>query len=161
MKKIVFAILPVLFLACQQQPNNLKHLQKQIDSLKVKLAQQYKPGFGEFMTGIQTHHAKLWFAGTNKNWKLANFEIHEIMELIDDIKNYETERKESAVIDMIKPALDSVNQAIQSKNIYLFKSSYINLTNTCNQCHKDVHFEFNVVKIPTIQGFSNQDFKSH
>ena len=35
------------------------------------------PGFEEFMSNIQAHHAKLWFAGQNHNWKLADFEIHE------------------------------------------------------------------------------------
>jgi len=48
----------------------------------------YKPGFGEFMGGIQVHHEKLWFAGTNQNWKLAGFEIHEIKESMDDIRKY-------------------------------------------------------------------------
>ena len=37
------------------------------------------------MSGIQVHHEKLWFAGTAKNWRLADFEIHEIMEAVDDI----------------------------------------------------------------------------
>ncbi|MGH2566520.1 MAG: hypothetical protein ACRDE5_18520, partial [Ginsengibacter sp.] len=82
-----------------------------------------------------------------------------IMESIDDIKKYETERKESQMIDMIQPAIDSINNAIQQKNMLLFKNSYILLTNTCNNCHRANQFEFNVVKIPDTQTFSNQDFK--
>ena len=111
------------------------------------------------MSGIQAHHSKLWFAGQNQNWKLADFEIHEIMEAIEDIQKYETERKESQMVGMINPAIDSVNNAIIQKNPALFKSSYTMLTNTCNNCHHAVDFEFNVVKIPDAQPFSNQDFK--
>ena len=91
-------------------------LQNRIDSLGKKLADTYKPGFGEFMSGIQAHHAKLWFAGQNQNWKLADFEVHEMMEAIEDIQKYQTERKESQKIGMITPVLDSVNSAIQQKN---------------------------------------------
>jgi len=81
--------------------------------LEIKLANTYKPGFGEFMNGIQAHHSKLWFAGQNDNWKLAGFEVHEIMEAIEDIQKFQTERKESQMIGMINPALDSINNAIQ------------------------------------------------
>ena len=146
-------------LACNQQTDNTQVLQNRIDSLEQKLADTYKPGFGEFMSGIQAHHSKLWFAGQNENWKLADFEVHEIMEAIEDIQKFQTERKESQMIEMINPALDSINNAIQQKNSKLFKSSYTLLTNTCNNCHRATNFEFNVVKIPETQPFSNQDFK--
>lgn len=160
MRQLILGILiPGLF-ACNQQTDNTKVMQNRIDSLENKLAEVYKPGFGEFMSGIQAHHSKLWFAGQNENWKLADFEIHEIMEAIEDIQKFETERKESQLIGMINPALDSVNFAIQQKNPALFKSSYSLLTNTCNNCHRAAGFEFNVVKIPDSQPFSNQDFKS-
>jgi hypothetical protein len=159
MRQILFFILIFGLFACNQQTDNTKVLQNRIDSLESKLADTYKPGFGEFMSGIQTHHSKLWFAGQNENWKLADFEVHEIMEAIEDIQKFQTERKESQMIGMINPALDSINNAIQQKNPALFKSSYTLLTNTCNNCHRAADFEFNVVKIPDTQPFSNQDFK--
>ncbi|MEO8111243.1 MAG: hypothetical protein ABI594_14465 [Ginsengibacter sp.] len=159
MKKVLFiSLVSLLIFSCHQPSQNEHSLQMQIESLKTKLADTYKPGFGEFMTSIQAHHAKLWFAGQNQNWQLCDFEIHEIMENIEGIKLYETERKESKLIDMIDPAIDSINQAIQKKDPTFFKSSYVLLTNTCNNCHKAVQFEFNVVKIPDTQSFSNQDF---
>jgi hypothetical protein len=63
------------------------------------------------------------------------------------------------VIDVIGPALDSMNTAIQQKDPVAFKNSYVLLTNTCNSCHRATAFEFNVVKIPDSPPFSNQDFK--
>jgi hypothetical protein len=63
------------------------------------------------------------------------------------------------MIGMINPALGSINYAIQQKNLALFKSTYTLLTTTCNNCHRAADFEFNVVKIPDTQPFSNQDFK--
>ena len=159
MKWTVFIFVATGLLSCNHQKEQTQTLQKRIDSLESKLADSYKPGFGEFMGNIQAHHAKLWYAGQNNNWKLADFEIHEIMEAVDDIKKYETERKESQLIDMITPALDSVNDAIEQENPDQFKRSYSLLTNTCNNCHHAANFEFNVVKIPDAPMFSNQDFE--
>ena len=159
MKKLFLLLLLSGILACNQKKENGSISEKRIDSLEKKLSETYKPGFGEFMSGIQSHHAKLWFAGINQNWKLADFEIHEIMENISAIQKYQTERPESEKIGMINPALDSVNLAIKNKDLVLFKSNYSILTNTCNNCHRATNFEFNVVKIPDLQTFSNQDFK--
>ena len=121
----------------------------------------YKLGFGAFMSSIQSHHSKLWFAGQSQNCKLADFEIHEIMESIEAVQKYEIERKEIKSIAIINPALNSVNIAIQLKDIVLFKSNYSLLTNTFNNCHPANDFEFNVVKIPETQSFSNQEFKTN
>lgn len=161
MKRSIFLLLSFgLLLACNQRTDNTEVLRDHIDSLENKLADTYKPGFGEFMSNIQIHHAKLWFAGKNQNWELADFEVHEITETMESIQKYQTERKESQMVGMIYPALDSVKIAIKQKNPELFKNSYILLTNTCNKCHRATDFEFNVVKIPQTPPFSNQDFKT-
>lgn len=158
MKPSLLLLLIFALSSCNNQTHELKAIQSRIDSLEFKLADTYKPGFGEFMSGIQAHHSKLWFAGINSNWKLADFEVHEIMESVDDIQKYKADRKESQLINMIKPALDSVNIAIEQKNLDLFKSSFSVLTNTCNNCHQLSDFEFNKIKIPDTHAFSNQDF---
>lgn len=145
--------------ACNPQADKTQQLQIQIDSLKSRLDNSYQPGFGEFMSSIQLHHAKLWFAGINNNWELADFEIHEIRESLDDIQQFNTDRLEAKTIGMISPAIDSVSNAIKQKNQLLFKSCFTLLTNTCNNCHKATKHEFNVVTIPAIPPISNQSFK--
>ena len=149
----------LLAISCKQPANSNAALLSRIDSLEKKVAATYKPGFGEFMSSVQIHHAKLWFAGKNKNWELAYFEMHEIAETLDAIKEYQTEREESKKVDMLKPSLDAVKDAIDKKDSSLFNSSYLLLTNTCNNCHKAVNFGFNVVKIPETAPYSNQAFK--
>lgn len=145
-------------MGCNRQSGKVRVLQNRVDSLETRLSAAYKPGFGEFMSSIQAHHSKLWFAGQAHNWKLADFEIHELMEAIDDIQNYQTEREESKEIGMVLPALDSVARAIKEENPKHFSDSYTKLTNTCNACHRATNFEFNIVKIPEEQTFSNQEF---
>jgi len=158
MKTTIYFLFILSFLSWGCGNSENKKLGSRIDSLEKKLKDTYKPGFGEFMSSIQIHHNKLWFAGTNENWPLADFEIHEIMETVDAIKKYEPEREESKSIPMIEPALDSVNKSIQNKNLNGFRNSFVLLTNTCNNCHKSVNFSFNEVKIPDSPPFSNQRF---
>lgn len=158
----IYFVLPAvvcLMISCKQPGESTAVLQSRIDSLEKKLANTYKPGFGEFMSSIQVHHAKLWFAGKDQNWQLADFEMHEIGEAIDAIQQYQTEREESKKVGMLKPSLDAVKDAIDKKDPVLFNSSYLLLTSSCNNCHKAVDFGFNVVKVPDTPPFSNQAFK--
>src|SRR3569833_4133916 len=123
MKIIVPLVMAICFImiGCSQSGNN-QQLQAKIDSLQQKLNTAYKPGLGEFMMGIQEHHAKLWFAGINKNWALADFEVHEIGESLEDIKQYCTDRPEVKSIGIINPAIESINKAIKQKSVEQFKN---------------------------------------
>lgn len=153
----LFALL--LLAACSQSPDNTAALQKQIDSLQQQLHDTYTPGLGEFMSGIQVHHEKLWFSGQAQNWKLAGFEIGEIREAVDDIRKYCTDRPEIGSLPMLMPPLDSVTAAIAHNDAPAFKRSFILLTATCNNCHKATKHEFNVIRIPTTPPFTNQVFE--
>jgi hypothetical protein len=160
MKGLITDIVFCILLSCNQQGTDTGILQSRIDSLQKKLDNSYKPGLGEFMSGIQVHHAKLWFAGTAGNWGLSDFETKEIQEAIDDIQMYCNDRPEVASISMIKPALDSINEAIKNKSLSQFKSSFNLLTNTCNNCHRVTKHEFNVIQIPATPPFTNQRFQN-
>ena len=148
------------FILCscnQQQETNktTEDLAAKIQELKDK----YRPGLGEYMIGIQLHHSKLWFAGINHNWKLADYEIGEIKESFQSIKEVETDRPEVKTISMIEPPLDSLSAAIANKDEVAFKQQFEILTATCNNCHTTNKFEFNVITIPTAPPVNNQDFK--
>jgi hypothetical protein len=162
LKHISVCLLLLGWMACarpessqQNQTVEIARLTAQITELKEKL----KPGLGEFMTGVQMHHAKLWFAGINQNWKLADFEIGEIREGLEKAAAIETDRPEAADIPMIYPALDSVAQSVAAQKPEAFKQHFTLLTGTCNACHQKNHFEFNVVTIPTAVPVSNQEFR--
>ena len=158
-KKTLLFALVLMSISCKNRKGlDNGVLLKQIDSLKSEIAGVYKPGFGELMGSIQIHHAKLWLGGINENWKLAEFEIHEINELIDDLKKYQSDRKETKLIGMILPQIDRVKSAIKSKNPNAFRQEYIELTKTCNDCHRDTKYEFIKVIVPDENSYRNQKF---
>ena len=145
------------FLSCNDTKRG--NVQQELDSLKTKISNAYKPGLGEFMLAVQIHHSKLWFAGTNENWPLAEFEVGEIKETLNNAIKYLPERKETKDVSMIFPALNSLKASIKNKDLKMFTRNYKMLTQTCNDCHKAVHFEFNVIKIPSTKLVSDQEFK--
>jgi hypothetical protein len=145
--------------ACSSSTDNQKEaLQSQVDSLKQQLAQTYRPGLGEFMMSIQVHHAKIWFAGKNQNWDLANFEVGEIKETLEDMKKYCTDRPEIKSLPIIYPALDSISNAIKAKSLKRFETNFVFLTNSCNNCHQNTHHQFNVIKTPDTPPATNQQY---
>lgn len=156
-KTLLIAVLVITFTACTN--SNTTILQAKVDSLNKQVTQAYKPGLGEFMSGIQVHHAKLYFAGKNQNWKLADFEMGEIKEAVDDIKKYCTDRPEIKTLPVLYPALDSVNNAIKAKSLHSFEKGFLFLTSSCNSCHQNTNHAFNVIKVPDTPPFNNQDFK--
>lgn len=165
-KYLVFCGLPLL-MACGNNNTTLNELQSEIntlnnqnDSLK-KMVSAMKPGLGDLMQGIQVHHNKLWFAGKEENWPLAQFEDDEILEIIHQAETIETTRPEVKLFkSMIYGPLDSIQAAIKSKDTKTFSRSFDILTNACNNCHHDTHFEFNKIQVPDRPPYSNQDFST-
>jgi hypothetical protein len=127
--------------------------------LQLVVDSAYKPGLGEFMSEIQVHHAKLWFAGKYGNWPLADFEVGEIQEALNDIPKYCADRPEVKSLGMIIPVMYNLSNAIKEKNEIKFDSSFTILTATCNDCHKATNHAFNLIKIPDVVPVSNQVFK--
>ena len=162
-KSSVFVVLLFVFVISSCSDNKalkarIDQQQATIDSLKNEVG-LLKPGLGEYMSQVQQHHAKLWFAGINDNWKLADFEIGEIKETIEAAKQVDIDRPELKSISMLYPPLDSVANAVANHDHDLFKKSFISLTNTCNSCHRLNKFEFNVITIPTQPPVPNQSFQ--
>jgi len=162
MKKIAILILFLLpALSCSDSDSNnakFAQLQTEIDSLNKKIL-TLQPGLGEVMSAIQLHHAKLWFAGINENWKLAAFEIGEIKEQLEAAENLKASRWEVASLPMIYPPIDSISHAIASQDENGFRGAFDFLTFTCNKCHETNKFEFNVIATPKAEPVVNQIFK--
>jgi len=167
MKGILFIVILFLFVGCNENRSALQQMQSEIntlsnqnDSLK-KLVSIMKPGLGELMLGIQVHHNKLWSAGREENWPLAQFEYDEIQEIIKQAETIETDRSEVKFFkQMIYSQLDTVQKAIKNKDYHEFSESFYSLTKACNNCHTATHFGFNVIQTPERPPYSNQDFST-
>ncbi|HBR15050.1 MAG TPA: hypothetical protein DD723_05855 [Candidatus Omnitrophica bacterium] len=138
--------------------SSINSLNKTIDSLKEQV-----PGLGEYMTTIQLHMAKLWFAGQAKNWDLAKFEVHEIEETMEVVANLNITRKDVNISSVIQSVLNSqipdLEKAIQEKSLVKFETAYEQTVITCNSCHNAVGHQFIHVIKPTSPPVTNQKWE--
>ena len=125
----------------------------------------YRPGLGELMSFTQMRHAKLWFAGEARNWKLADYELDELQEGLDDVVLYHAEHKDSPLsLTLLVPKIMSqpmkdVREAIRAHDPAAFTAAFDALTVGCNSCHQATNFGFNVVQRPSGPSwFADQAF---
>jgi len=161
MKAILLMGVTVFFLqACNTHtPNDqTARLQAQVDSLRQELKKSYVPGTGELMSNIQLHHTKLWFAGSNGSWPLAEYQESLIRSGFKKIQLYHSQKPEAQLVAMIAPAMDSVEEAIHAKDKASFIRQYQFMTSSCNSCHQATKHPFNVIKIPKLPPIDDQEY---
>ena len=139
----------------------LKALQAEIASMKQN---DYVIGLGEIMGAVQIRHGKLWFAGDKQNWDLAAYEMDELQEGFDDAMKYHPNHQSvpRPLTDMIpeymtQPVAD-LRAAIEAKDHEKFVEAFDYATASCNACHTEANFGFNVVQTPKTPPYDNQSF---
>lgn len=125
----------------------------------------YAPGLGEIMTLTQMRHTKLWLAGQAGNWPLAEYEVEELREGMEDAATYHPTHKDAPLpidqlIDkMMNDPLDELEKAVGAHDQAAFGAGFDRLTDACNSCHKATNFGFNVVARPASNPYPNQTFE--
>ena len=165
MSRILIGLAVIFLAGCSRQQNvnpnialeaKIADMEKNIDDLK--------PGLGEIMGVIQQHHAKLYYAGTKANWPLAEYELGEIQESLDDaMKFYPRFKDVSAPLTdliptMTKGSLAQVRAAIEQKNEKSFVQAFGALSVSCSNCHAAANHPFVKIQAPSDAMFSNQKF---
>ena len=124
----------------------------------------FKPAMDDLMTMlIQPRHIKLYYAGQQKNWTLAAFELNELSGALrrigQTIPKYRTFSVDATVGSIFAPKIQAMNAAIQSKNPGQFNAAYGELTEACNTCHQGMEHDFLVIKVPDAPFFPDQYFR--
>lgn len=160
MRKLIVIIIAIAFAGCHKAPKvEIEELNRRIDSLQTAISKAYKPHFGDLMSKIQIQHEKLYFAGQHENWTLADFQLEEMEEVVEDAQDFHSHKEKGQLIEMIEAPMDSVAKAIEQKDLNSFNQQYDLLTNTCIACHKATGHTYIQIRIPTAPAFSNQIFE--
>jgi hypothetical protein len=165
MNRLIAVLALFVFAGCSQQQNSnatsAAALEAQISQLKAAI-DDLKPGLGEIMGVIQQHHAKLYYAGAKANWPLADYELSEIEESLDDAVKFNPTFKGAPVADLVpsltKASLAEVHKAIEKKDKRSFLEAYNALSSSCSNCHKAANHPFVQIQVPTDAQFSDQKF---
>jgi hypothetical protein len=124
--------------------------------------EQHGPGLVEIMMATQSHHAKLWYAGNARNWELADYQVDELKEGLEDaakaIPDYKGVPIGSMINNLIMPPIEEVEAAIKAQDRAKFVAAYDKLTAACNTCHNGSKRGFIVIQRPAGAAFPNQAF---
>ena len=135
-------------------------LRAQVDALQAAQAETAKAEppkaeLGQQMLNLQIRHARLWSAGEDQNWLLAQFQLAELNEALDDVvaengdaAALQPQRLADVLPMMMKPAVAKLRDAIDSHDKQAFESAYDGLSAACSGCHKIADHGFLVIQRP-------------
>jgi heme exporter protein D len=130
----------------------------------VSAAQESAPGLGEYMSTIQLHAGKLWFAVNATNWDLANYELDELKETMEAAKALNAEKngvKVSNVLDaVLQSQIAQLGEAIKLKGKGEFQKAYDATLSACNDCHGEAGVKFIRIIRPSAPPVTNQRWES-
>ena len=165
MSKVVIGLAVIFLAGCAQQQNTNSNAALEAKVAKLEKAiDDLKPGLGEIMGVIQQHHMKLYYAGTKSNWPLAEYELSEIEESLDDAMKFYPKFKDVAVPltelipTMTKASVAQVRAAIDQKNQKSFVQAFGALSASCSNCHEAANHPFVKIQAPTEAMFGDQKF---
>ncbi len=120
---------------------------------------------GITMAWMQRWTDKLGRAAEAGHWELASFYLHEIEETAEGLV-------EAQVVDaghdisalvrtLLLPAIESLEEATEAKDVALFTTRYTALIETCNACHaKTDHGAIRIAAPSTALNPWSQDFRA-
>ena len=165
---VVFLLIKIWNLGSELQTASEKNnrtaadLQASIKRAEAELAKlkETASGLGEYMTTIQLHAGKLWFAAKAANWELAQYELDELKETMEAAKGLNAEKngiKISNVLDsVLQTQLPELDKSIKSKSQTKFQSSYDETLSACNGCHESAGYKFIHIIRPSAPPVTNQ-----
>jgi len=126
----------------------------------------YRPGLGDLMTmTVQPRHTKLAFAGQEKNWPYAAYELlHELQEAFERSARVWPQWRSVHIAAMMSSVtqepLAALVQAITGADPRQFEAAFQKLTEASNTCHQSADRGVIVIQVPCVSMFPDQDFRA-
>ncbi len=140
-----------------QMRDSINLAERTLDSLKQQL-----PGLGEYMSAIQLHISKLWFAEKASNWDLSMYELNELREAVAGAKGLHLVKNTvniSSVLESVdETQLTELDESIALHDREKFMSNYTETLTACNGCHQAAGYKFIHVITPKSEPVVNQQW---
>ena len=124
----------------------------------------YRPSLGDLMsTIVQPRHVKLAFAGREKNWVFAAYELKQLSDAFDHLSLQWPQWRQQRIVELVetivRDPLFELDIAIKNQNEAKFIVAYDHLTDACNACHQAALQTPVVIQDPAEPMFPDQDFR--
>lgn len=117
----------------------------------------YSLRLADLMIETQLRHLKLWYAGRERNWALAEFELEQIRESFDNAARIFPNIPLASNYMIIQPASE-LDRAIEAKDSAKFAKAFYKLTAACNGCHEAAGLGFIVIREPRMSPVETSPF---
>lgn len=151
MKETIILILTLGLFACNQQTDKetaqgdwIKGTQTE----QIKTIEKQFRGFDNAMVETGYRYQELYWAGQDKNWEYADYQLEKIKIAIENGLERRPKRAQSAE-HFLNYVLPEIQKSIQSENTVIFNKGFQTLTVNCNSCHALEKVPFFNVQIPT------------
>lgn len=114
------------------------------------------------MGHLQRYSAKLHYAGVAENQDLANFYLHEMEEVMEEVVEAKVVDDGMPISNLMESmgveTVSKLQAHILSEGLSDFGTRYENLINTCNNCHIASKHGFIRITVPEGEAPYNQNF---
>lgn len=121
-------------------------------------------GFGERMNSLARRFSGLWFAAKAGNTELAEYELHEMEEVIESLRalnKVENGVNISGVLQaMENTQLKALDEAVESGDFAQFEAAYRETMKACNSCHTSSAHAFIHIRVPLEQPVANRVYET-
>ena len=124
----------------------------------------YRPSLADLMTTtVQPRHVKLAFAGREKNWVFAAYEVKQLSDAFDRLSVQWPQWRRQPIVElvetMVRDPLFELDIAIKNQDQAEYTKAYDRLTDACNACHQAALQVPVVIVDPKETSFPDQDFR--
>jgi hypothetical protein len=144
----------VLVVACSRSPHTEPKPTKIADSWisgsidqRFALVEKHLRGFDVAMVETGYRYGELFWAGEDRNWEYATYQLEKIETTIAN--GIERRPKRAASAAMLAPAIARVRAAVGQQDPGAFAESFAFLTQTCNACHVAEKMAFIQIALPS------------
>jgi hypothetical protein len=128
------------------RPGGQGWLQGSVDE-RFALVARHLRGFDMAMVEVGYRHVELYWAGQDRNWGYAAYQLGKIETAVAN--GVQRRPKRAASARMLDGVVASVREAIDAGDAEAFERAFSALTATCNACHQAEDVAFMTVETPT------------
>jgi hypothetical protein len=124
----------------------------------------FNPGIGDLMNLIvQPRHTKLWLAGKEANWTLAEYEAKELRSALANVAKARPNFRNQPVSELIETftgaPFKAIDAAVHDHDAAKFAEAYASLNGGCNGCHTALNQPQVVIRVPEQSFYPDQEFQ--
>lgn len=144
---ITFCVLTIITACQSSKPVGRDGWLKGTTNEKLETVSRQLRGLDMAMVETGYRYQELYWAVQDTNWRYAHYQVEKLKSAMEYALVRRPKRAEPAQ-EYLTVALPAMEKVLDAKDVALFDKQFIELTNTCNDCHKNQNVDYYKVAPP-------------